>query len=57
MNLKKEIAFRKKVNKQIEKSIKGIMKKYGGIPMEEDFSRFMAEVYIAGAVDAIKNIK
>jgi len=52
-----EAKTQEKINKQAEKSIKEIFKKYGGIPMDEDFGRFVADVYIAGATDAIKNLK
>ena len=57
MNLKQEAEIQKKINKQMEKSVREIMKKYGGVPMDEDFSKFMADVYIAGATDAIENIQ
>ena len=57
MNLKQEAEIQKKINRQMEKSVKRIMEKYGGVPMDEDFSKFVADVYIAGATDAIENIR
>jgi len=57
MNLKKEAKIQEKINKQMEKSLKEIMKKYGGVPMDENFSKFVADVYITGATDAIENIQ
>lgn len=59
-DLKNEIAFRGRVNQNMGASVKRIMEKYGGIPaavLDKEFNSFLVDIYIAGAADALKELK
>ena len=57
MKLEDEVELQKKINTKMEASMARIIKKYGQVPMDpEDFNRFVADVYISGATDALETI-
>ena len=60
MNVQEEIKIQKEIDDRMTSSIKTIMAKYGGVPaavLDKEFSQFIADVYVAGAADAILTLK